>query len=50
MPVYYRRWLIRRIIRDNEKLEAARKGEQENVSNNMDKLSRFEKMISKKNK
>ena len=49
MPVYYRRWFIKRIIKENKKIESMRTGNEESVSDNMNKLSQFEKMISKKN-
>ena len=49
MPVYYRRWFIKRIIKDNEKIKQASKGEQNNIGENISKLSKYEKMLGKKN-
>ena len=51
MPVYHRRWFIKRIIEENERIKKATEGDQGtgSISENMKKLSQVEKMLGKKN-
>ena len=46
MPVYYRQWFVKRIIKDIEKNNK----EKQNDSSNMNSLAQYEKFISEKNK
>jgi hypothetical protein len=48
MPVSHRIWYIRRLIKDNEKQETINSNSNKNnIGNNMEALSKYEKMLDK---
>jgi hypothetical protein len=49
MPVFHRRWFIKRIIAESEKQKEKQDDSQSSIGENMKKLSEFEKMMDKKN-
>jgi hypothetical protein len=51
LPIRYRRWFLERLIKDFEQRNQAAKGQpasNQSASENMDKLSKFEEMMSNK--
>ena len=49
MPVFHRRWFIKRIIEENEKMNKQNEDNQGSIGENMKKLEHIEKMLGKKN-
>ena len=51
MPVYYRQWFLKRLVKDLEKSKKdSNPKESKNMADNMKSLNQFEKMLAKKQK